>query len=341
VSAALPARLALLLGAGLLIAAPATARTRVLKFGTVAPKGTIWAQAADEMGAAFTQASDGALKVRTYAGVVGDEPTIVRKMRVGQLDGAVLTSSGLGLLAKEPMVLQLPMFFDSYEELDEVRAAIEPELNRILEARGFVVLAWGDAGMFHFFTKQPAAGPADIKGMRMWMWAHDPHGVQIFNEIGFEPVVLSSIDLVPSLQTGLINSFPATATAALVLQSYRLAPNMIEIDWTPVIGATVITKESWERVPAELRTELLAACAEIGARFRSSVRAQDQAALAAMVERGLKVHRPSAAQLKAWRAKADHSLAYVRANALPTELVDKVVRLRDEARARRAAPSAK
>lgn len=325
----------LLLGFALVTASADTvfARKLVVKLGTVAPQGTAWAKSMEEMGEAFARITNGKVEVRVYAGVVGDEPTILRKMRVGQLHGAVLTSTGLSLIARDPMVLQLPMIFDNFGELDAVRTAIEPDLNQILEKEGFVVLAWGDAGWLHFFTRQPATTPKDIQGTKMWMWAHDSTSLKVFQEVGFSPVVLSSVDMIPSLQTGMIEAVPATAMVALSLQAHALAPHMIDVNWAPVIGATVISKKVWDRIPAEHKKELLAACAKIGAELRAEVRAQSGAAVQAMVDKGLVVHKPTDKQLLLWRKKAEAAHSISRQSAMDAALIDKVLKLRDQARA--------
>ncbi|MFH1807206.1 MAG: TRAP transporter substrate-binding protein DctP [Pseudomonadota bacterium] len=318
------------------IASGARARARVLKIGTAAPRGTPWAKAAEEMGARFAEISHGRVELKVYPGVVGDEPTILRKMRVGQLQGALFTSTGLSLISREPMALQLPMVFDSYEELDAVRQALEPELAAIFEKQGFVLLTWGDAGWLYFFTKKPARSLDDVKGLKTWMWANDPHGVKMFEAIGFTPVVLSSVDLVPSLQTGMIEAFPSTPMVALATQAYSYAPNVVDVPWAPVIGAILVTKESWDQVPDELKPELRKACDAIGSRLRSEVRAQSEEAMALMQKNGLRRHAPSAEQLTAWRRTAEQLNATTRGQALDAALVDRVMALRDQRRQRKA-----
>ncbi len=318
---------------GLVVSAAAQARSRVIKIGTAAPRGTPWAKAASEMAQAIETLSDGKLRVKVYAGVVGDEPTILRKLRVGQLQGAVLTSTGLSLIAREPMVLQMPMVFASYAELDAVRDAMAPELAAIFRSQGFELLTWGDAGWLYFFTKKPAQSLEDVAGLKTWIWAHDEHGIQAFKRIGFVPVVLSSVDLVPSLQTGLIEAFPAAPMVALSLQTHTLAPHMIDVPWAPVVGATILATEAWELIPVELQPQVHQACEEIGARLRSQVRAETEQAVAAMQKHGLKVHRPTPEQLEAWRAKALTIRSHARGKALDAALVDKVIRLRDQVRA--------
>lgn len=315
------------LGLGLAAAAPAEARGVVLKLGTVAPKGTVWAKSMEEIAEAIARRSAGRARAQIYAGVVGDEPTIVRKMRIGQLQGAVLTSTGLALISREPMALQQPMVFDSYAELDAVRDQLEPELNRALEAEGFKVLAWGDAGWLHFFSKRPVVSPDDIRGLKTWMWAHDPTGLEVFKLMGFSPVVLSSIDLLPSLQTNMIEAFPSTAMAALALQAHAQAPHMLAVRWAPVIGATVLTTAAWQNLPVAERDALAADCRAIGARLRAEVRRQTEQAIAAMRAQGLQVHHPNAAQMQAWHELATRSRALVRGRAVSARLFDKVVAL--------------
>ncbi|MBN2361842.1 MAG: TRAP transporter substrate-binding protein DctP [Deltaproteobacteria bacterium] len=332
-----PATTPMVLLAALLTAGAAQA-AQVIKVGTVAPRGSAWAKAMDEMAEAFHRHSSGQVELRVYPGTVGDEPTILRKIRVNQLQGAVLTSTGLSLISPAPMALQLPMLFDSFAELDRVRSALEPELERRLAEAGFAVLAWGDAGWLQVFSKKPARTPADFKGTKIWMWANDPGAVEVFQQIGFSPVVLSSVDMIPSLQTGMIDAVPATPMVALSVQAYRQAPHMLEVNWAPVIGAIVISKKAWDAIPDSCRPQIKAACAEIGARLRAEVRTQTADAVAAMVKNGLVVHRLDDAQRELWRAEALRAQQLVRGRSIDAALIDRVIMLRDAARAPASKP---
>jgi len=333
-----PAVTTTLLLAALLLAVAARAG-QVVKIGTVAPRGSAWAKAMDEMAAAFRRVSNGEVELRTYPGTVGDEPTILRKIRVNQLQGAVLTSTGLSLISPAPMALQLPMLFDTFAELDTVRTSLEPELEQKLADAGFVVLAWGDAGWLQFFSKRAAQTPSDYKNTKLWMWANDPSAVEVFQQIGFRPVVLSSVDMIPSLQTGMIEAVPATPMVALSVQAYRQAPHMLELNWAPVIGAIVVSKKAWDEIPENYRPQLKAVCAEIGARLRSEVRAQTADAVAAMVKNGLVVHQLDPAQRELWRTEALRAQKLVRGKAIDDALIDRVIQLRDAARSSTSKPA--
>ncbi|MBN2360219.1 MAG: TRAP transporter substrate-binding protein DctP [Deltaproteobacteria bacterium] len=319
-----------------LAAEPAAAGKIAIKMGTVAPQGTVWHKAMLEMAEVFSQETGGQIELKVYAGVVGDETTIVRKLRIGQLHAATLTNSGLALITTEPMAVQLPMLFDNYQEQDAVFAQMQPLFDQALLDDGYVTLTWSDGGWFYFFTKRPATAVSDVKGMKMWMWANDPKALQAFAEIGFSPVVLSSVDVIPSLQTGLIEVFPTTPISAVALQSYRQTPHMIDVRWGSLIGGTVITKQAWDRIPEPARARIRARCFEVGNRLTEAVRREEANALAAMKSKGLVVHTPSGEQMAEWHAMAKRSLAIVRGGSVDAALADRALQLRDAYRAQRA-----
>lgn len=317
----------------LLQSQPVQARGMVIKMGTVAPKGSIFHKALLKMAKAFAEETNGKVKLKVYAGVVGDEPTIIRKMRVGQLQAATLTSTGLALITKEPMAVQLPMQFRNTDELDATVAGMQPVFDEALENHGFVSLTWSDGGWMYFFTKKPAVSVADVQNRKLWMWANDPVAVEAFSVIGFAPVVLSGVDIIPSLQTGMITALPTTPVTALALQSYPMTPNMIDIKWGVMLGGTIIDKKVWEKIPADARERISKRCHAVGVELAQQARQQSDEALKIMQKKGLVIHHPDAAQRKAWEQKAAESFAIVRAKAVDPALVDQATKIRDAYRA--------
>lgn len=318
---------------------PAQARGLVVKMGTMAPKGSVFHKALLQMADVFEQETGGKVKLKIYPGVVGDEPTIVRKMRVGQLQAATLTSTGLALITREPMALQLPMQFRNSAELDVTIAGMSPTFDKALEDHGFVSLTWSDGGWMYFFTKDPAVSVQDVQNRKLWMWANDPVAVEAFAVIGFAPVVLSGVDIIPSLQTGMINALPTTPVTALAMQSYPLVPNMIDVKWGVMLGGTIIDKKVWEKIPQDQRTRIRSRCQQIGLDLAKETRRQSREALEIMQKKGLVVHKPNPAQMQGWEKKAQESFAIVREKAVDSALVDQACKIRDAYRA--AHPEAK
>ena len=193
---------------------PAAAAT--IKLGTLAPEGSPWHEIMLDMVEAWKQASGGTVKVRLYpGGVAGDEPDMVRKMRVGQLHAAALTGAGLSEIAPEIRALQMPMMFASDDELEYVRNAMGEQLEAILESKGFKVLTWGDAGWVHFFTQDPVVDPEDLKPMKIFTWAGDTAVLDAYKAAGYHPVPLAATEIHSALQAGLINAMATDESGAL------------------------------------------------------------------------------------------------------------------------------
>lgn len=311
----------------------ATSGRVVIKMGTEAPEGSPWHQILKEMGERWRVGSRGVVNLRIYpGGVLGDEPDLVRKMRVGQIQAAAITAVGLSDIDDAVAALQIPMMFRSYAELDYVREKLRPALERRLEKRGFKVLNWGDAGWVMFFAKDSFAEPEDLKKMKLFVWAGDSHAVELWKAGGFHPVPLAATDILPGLQSGLINAFDTTPLAALANQWFGLAPHMLDLKWAPLVGATVVTRKAWQSIPADFRDEVMRAAAEAGERLKGEIRETNEKAIEAMEKRGLTIH-PAGPGLEArWQKAAEAVYPEIRGTIVPADMFDEVRRLRDEFR---------
>ncbi len=166
---------ALALGLVAALGAPrAHAQTRI-RLGTLAPRGSSLHQALQEMGQKWRQAPDGGVQLTIYPdGNMGTEPELVQRMRVGQLQAAMLTVTGLAQIEPDVTALQyMPMMFRSLDEVEYVRLKLEPKLEKRLLDKGFVVLFWGDAGWVRFFSRRPGLVPDDFKTMKVYVGASD------------------------------------------------------------------------------------------------------------------------------------------------------------------------
>ncbi len=321
----------------LALAAPAAAAPGpdiVIKMGTSAPEGSSWHQIFKEMGERWKQAPGGGVTLRIYpGGVLGDEPDLVRKMRVGQIQAAALTGVGLSNIDESVAALQIPMMLQSYDELDYVRERLRPMLEKRLLDKDFVVLNWGDAGWVMFFGKEPFLTPDDLKKMKLFAWAGDNDAVEIWKAAGFHPVPLPSTEILTGLQTGLINAFDTTPLLALSSQWFALAPHMLDLKWAPLVGATVMTRKAWEKLPREARAVLLDSAREAGERLKGDIRQANLKAIEAMRGHGLKVMPTTPAVEAAWRAAAESAYPKIRGALVPAPMFDETRRLRDEYRA--------
>ncbi len=317
-----------------IVASQAVAQT-VVKLATVAPAGSTWHEYLQEIDHEWQQASAGKVKLKIYAGTLGDEADIMRRIRIGQLDAAAVTTAGLSTVDDATKALHIPLAFASYEELDFVQARIAGALEGALRAKGIVVLNWGDAGWVHFFTKSPVRHPDDLRKEKLFVWAAGDSATteQLWKRLGFNPVPLSVIDIIPALQTGMITAYQAPPLAALANQWFPFTPSMTGMRWAPLTGATVIAVRAWEKIPSELRPRLAEIAKAAGVRLRDKVRQLEQDAIDAMVKRGLQVAPITVDLYAEWERLAASVYPEIRGKVVPEKYFDEVLRLRNEFRA--------
>jgi TRAP-type C4-dicarboxylate transport system substrate-binding protein len=314
-------------------AAPAGAQPVLVKMATLVPDGSTWHLILKETADKWRTLSNGTVNVRLYAGgVAGDDPDVVRKMRLGALNAGVLTSVGVAEIDKSVYALGVPMMYDSYEELYYVLEKMRPRLEASLEAKGFVVLNWADGGWVHFFAQKPVATPDDLKSLKLFSWAGDATSVDLWKSAGFNPVPLPATEIATALQTGLVNALGCPPQVAVISQYYNHAKNMTDLRWQLLLGATLINKSAWEKIPAAIRPGLLQAARESGTRLQDEVRKSGDRDVEAMRKRGLNVVPVDARAREQWRKTAESLYPRIRGAMVPADAFDEALRYRDEYR---------
>jgi len=333
-----PLRLCASAVCSLLVLTPAVAADKpvLVKLATVLPTGTSYHRILQSMAEEWRKAPGGGVQLVIYTGSqMGDEADIVRRMSVGQLHAGVMSVVGLSEIDKSVTALQyMPMMFRSLEEVDYIRQKLQPDLEDHLLKKGFVVLFWGDAGWVRFFSKEPGLHPADFKKFKIFTWAGDSHQVDMMKALGYQPVPLVPADILPSLQTGLITAVPVLPFYALAGQIYGPARNMLDLNWAPLVGATVVTKKTWDTIPAATREVLLKSALTAGEQMRVKGRAESEQSVEAMKKRGLKVQPVSPAVEAEWRQVAEQIYPKIRGAMVPADMFDEVQRLLREYRKR-------
>ena len=275
---------------------------QTIKIGTAAPDGSPWHIALREMAQSWKQLSGGRVQVRIYpGGVAGNEPDMVRKMRIGQLHGAALSGQeGLSQIATEMRVLETPMLLKSNAELDYVRDRVSPELEAVLAARGFKVLDWSDVGWVYLFTNKPVVYPADAKSLHIRVSTGDAAWAKALKQGGYNPVPLPLTEMHTGLQSGLIDGFTAPPVMALATQWFGLANHMTAMKWAPLTGALVVSEKAWTQIPKEIRPLLLAAARKACGQAQAEIRRFEDGAIEAMKMHGLVVHEVTPAVARQW-----------------------------------------
>jgi TRAP-type C4-dicarboxylate transport system substrate-binding protein len=303
-----------------------------IKLGTLAPKDSSPHQIMKAMAEKWRTAG---VQLTIYTdGTLGGEADMVRRMRIDQIQAGLLTGVGLSDIDNSVTALQtMPLVFRTLDEVDYVREKLRPKLEARMAEKGFVVLCWVDAGWVKFFCRRPALFPDDLKSQKLFAWAGDTKAADIMKAAGYQPIPLETADMLPGLQTGLIDVVPAPPFFALAGQFYTPAPHMVDVNWAPLTGALVVTKKAWNQISPEAQKTLRAAAEKAGADIRAQARKEMNESVEAMKKRGLIVHALTPEAEAAWRKLADNIHPKVRGTLVPVVLFDEVQNLLKEYRA--------
>jgi TRAP-type transport system periplasmic protein len=309
-----------------LVTMSAWAADKQLRIGTMAPKNSLYHRQMMELGEVWRAAQGSGAKYQVFTdGSQGGEAELARRMRIGQLQGALLSVVGLREIEPSIAALQnLPLLFKSWDEVDYVREKMRPAMEKRFLDKGFVVLAWGDAGWVRFFSKDAAVRPDDYKRMKFFAWGAEAEQQAIMKSLGYTPVPLETSDILPAIQTGMINVVPSTPYFALASQIYNSAPNMLEINWAPIVGALVITRKAWDDMTPAAQDALRGASDKAGVQIRAKARQEVDEAVDAMKKRGLVVNRPTPEQMREWNDLVEKLYPRIRGTMVPAETFDEV-----------------
>lgn len=305
--------------------AVAAAARRELRIATVAPAGSSFHKRLQALGNEWARGPGGAA-MNIYAGTQGGELQIVRRMRVGQLQGAMLTSVGLSQIEKAVKALQLmPLMFRDWDDVDRVREKLRPDLERRLRDAGYVAMFWADAGWVRYFSRKPINRIADLKSMRVYASSGDPETIEILKSY-YTPVVLEPDQILLGLRNGMIDALPVPAFLANFNQVTTYAPYMLDLRWAPVTGALVVTERAWKGLEPAAQEWIRDASAKAGAEMRRAARAEDEEAVQAMKDKqGLKVVALTPEAEREFRGEVARMYPRLRGAIVPAPMYDLTV----------------
>ncbi len=260
--------------------------THQLRLATLAPRGSGIGKAFQRLRNELREETNGQVELKMYyGGVAGDEETVVRKMRVGQLDGALLTSTGLGALVPQVLVLQAPGLISSYPALDDVRKELAPQLEALFVKAGYKLVSWGDSGQIRIFSKHKIQHPDDLRGVRPWVWRGSPTMRAFIEAAGANGVTLGLPEVFSALQTGMVDTVIASSVGVLSFQWHTKLKTITKPGGGIVVGAYVIKQDRLDALPKEARDFILQSAEDHAEEFREGGRRLDDEASKALLDR--------------------------------------------------------
>ena len=293
----------------LLLAICLQAQAATLKIATLLPDGTIWMKAMRASAKEIEARTEGRLKLRFYpGGVMGNDKSVLRKIRVGQLHGGVLTTGSLAGIYKDIEIYSLPFLFRSFEEVDYVRKKIDPLLIDNLARKGYISFGLSEGGFVYLMSQTPISQKDELRRHRVWA----PEGDQIsligFRSMGITPIQLPLTDVLTGLQTGLIDTIGASPAGAIALQWHTRVNYITDIPVLYLYGALVITDKALARLPTSDRVILTEVLGEAIRQTDINTRKDNYNAWQALQKQGIEIVKPTPDDIKEWRAIVDRAV---------------------------------
>ncbi len=297
----------------------------VLRIATLAPRGTAVERAFREWNAELSARTNGELQARVYwGGSMGDERSMVRRMRIGDLEAANLTASGLGLIARPFVALQVPGVLLRYAEIDHVRVAMRDEIAAPFATEGYTLLGWGDSGRIRLFSNGRAIQrPTDLSSTRPWVRDDDSVFRTFLDVVGANGVVVGVPEVLAGLRTGMIDMLPATALVVVGLQWYTGLTHVTRQSAGFLIGGIVVRTPFLDSLPEGHRRAIFETADANQARVTRIVRRTDESAMEALVRRGMTAVDITRYATE-WTRVSDETRTRLAGRSVPAEFLTRV-----------------
>ena len=292
----------IVLGLALLFAAVPAFAQQVVKIATLAPEGSAWMRELRAAAAEVKAGTQGRVEVKYYpGGVMGSDTVVIRKMRLGQLQGGVLTSSELATVYPDAAIYSLPFQFNDWAQLEKARVQVDPLLGKGFEAKGFKMLTAANVGFAYLMSTKPLRSKADMAATKLWIPQNDEIAERTFKLGGVSPILLPLGDVFTSLQTGLVDTVANTPAGAVALQWHGKLKHMLDLPLSFVVGYVIMDLKAFNRLAPTDQAIVEAAFRKAGQRVDANIKRDDAAALAAMKKQGLQVTPMDPAEAARWR----------------------------------------
>ena len=276
---------------------------KTFKIATLSPDGSFWMTIMKSAAKDIAKQTDDRVKFRFYpGGVMGSDKAVLKKIRIGQLQGAAFSGGALAARAPNTQIYNIPLLFKSYAEVDYVRKQLDAELEKEFSHAGFVNFGLAEGGFAYIMSKKSIASTSDLKKNKVWVPSDDPASQSASDSFGIAPVTLSISDVLTGLQTGLIDTVAASPIGAIALQWHTQVEYLLDLPIIYIFAVLTIDEKAFGKISEEDQAIVNAIMRDTFKKMDAQNRKDNQSAFAALEKQGIKTVSPDAAQLTEWQA---------------------------------------
>jgi len=303
-------------------------KTLIIKMATLAPEGSSWVKTINALNAEVMKRSENKVQFKIYpGGVLGDETDMLRKTKIGQIQGAALTSAGLSSVFPEYDVLEVPFLFQKYEEMDHILTKMDSFFRKGVDNNGYVMLGWSEAGFIYLMSTVPISGVSDLRKAKVWILEDSNIAKAIFQEAGVKGIPLSITDVLVGLQTGLVEVVYIPPSGAISLQWFTKIKYITDLPLLYLAGAILIKKETFKEIPSSFQPVLMEIAQRHLNQLKTAIRNENQDALQVMAKQGIKMITPSREQIEEFKKLSNRAMAHPGSQSFTKKTLEEVTSL--------------
>lgn len=287
----------------LLLLLPLQTGAVTFKIATLAPDGTNWMKQIRAGAEEIKHRTEGRAQFRFYpGGIMGSDKSVLRKIRIGQLQGGALTGGGIYEIYPDSTIYSLPFLFQSYDEVDYVRQRMDKTIIDGLYENGFVCFGLTEGGFAYMMSREPIRTTDDLKRYKVWLPEGDKVDQAAFEAFGVTPVALPMTDVMTGLQTGLIDTVATTTVGAIALQWHSRVKYVTDVPVTYLIGTMVLKRKDFEKLSPQDQAVVREVMGDVFTRMNVTNREDNKAAWSALQSQGITAIEPAADMIEEWRS---------------------------------------
>jgi TRAP-type C4-dicarboxylate transport system substrate-binding protein len=312
------------------------ARSATIKLASLVPETSPWGVALNKMAANVKAETNGAVDIIVYhGGVAGGEADVLRKLRLNQIQAAILTSFGLNEITPEILALSCPFLIRSPEELDYVLEKLKPTLEADINRSGFQTIAWSKVGFVSFFSRIPVHTPAEMKKLKLGTSDTETTLLNVFKSMGYQLVPESIDQVLIDLNTGRVDAVYQEPLSAASFQLFTTAKYMMNFPIAPFMGGIFMTQTAWHTIPEQYQSIILKHAAVAETEIETHMEDLRRTALAMMVQNGLTVYDLTSEEQLSWIDDTEAAIPRLVGTMFDAEMYRRIASVLEEYRSQK------
>lgn len=327
-------QLLILLFCALFIGSQAHAKAKYLfKVATIAPEGSVWTKRFRNFAEEVGEKSKGEVGFKVYpGGIMGDDRSMYRKMRIGQLHGGGFTMTGIGTVVEDFRVMGLPFLFRSYEEVDHVKKGLWPHFSQSFAEKGLELMAMTEIGFVYSMSTSSVSTLKELKDNKVWAPEGDPISIAYLQTLGITPLPLAVPDVLTSLQTGLVETVFNSLYGSIVLQWFTKTQYISDIPFGYAYGCFLLDRKKFVKLPDSYQTMLKETAVKHFSQLITDTRKSNSDSRQVLKDNGVSMVIPNSEDVQIMRNKSEETANRMQGNAFSRQIYQEATTLLDEYR---------